>query len=228
MLARILSVSLILVVATSFFGAAATHPAQAKTLTSGSGITVTLSPTRLTFAPSTAPTGAVVFTIENKTRLSRTFTIDGSKSPRIGAGQSVTLRVVFKTDGFYSSASAGRASHLAGLFHIVDPCTNPSNTTVNVQMAQDQGAITLSQTSIPCGTVTFVVTNTGNLIDSLQVFADIAESAGTTPELNPGQTARFTVHFTVKGIAYYQSGDYPPAEPEFGGDYGEGGQITIN
>ncbi len=85
----------------------------------------------------------------------------------------------------------------------------------------------LDQPLLEFGTVTFVVTNTGDLIDSLQVFADTPQSAGTTPELTPGQTARLTVRFTVKGIAYYQSGDYPPAEPEFGGDYGEGGQLTV-
>ena len=79
-------------------------------MTSGSGITVTLSPTKLKFAPSTAPTGAHVFKIVNKTRLSRIFTIDGTKSPKIAAGKTATLRVGFKTDGFYSSASSGRTS----------------------------------------------------------------------------------------------------------------------
>jgi hypothetical protein len=223
---RTLSGPVVAVAAAVFVGAISRSAPHAQ-IRDSSIVEVTLSSTKLAFAPTTAPTGTVAFRIVNRTKVPRRFTIGGSTSTRIAVGKSATLRVAFKTGGFYSSVAVGRASRLAGLFHIVDPCTSPATTTVNVQMAQDQGGITLSQSQIPCGTVTFVVSNTGDLIDSLQVFADTPQSAGTTPELSPGQTARLTVRFTVKGIAYYQSGDYPPAEPEFGGDYGEGGQLSI-
>ena len=94
-------------------------------------------------------------------------------------------------------------------------------------MDHDRSGITLSQTAIPCGTVTFVITNVGSMLDSLEVFADDPHARGTTPELEPGQTAWLTIRFAEKGSAYYQSGDYPPGEPEFGGGDADGGTFSI-
>jgi hypothetical protein len=36
-----------------------------------------------------------------------------------------------------------------------------------------------------------------------------------------------TIHFTKKNIAYYQSGDYIPGEPEFGGGDADGATFRI-
>ena len=107
------------------------------------------------------------------------------------------------------------------------PCIDPVATTVSVQMGQDRGGITVSQSAIPCGTVTFVVSNVGTLVDSLQVFAALPAVEGSTPELQPGQSARLTLRFPAKRLVHYQSGDCPPAGPEFGGDYGEEGSFTL-
>jgi hypothetical protein len=111
---------------------------------------------------------------------------------------------------------------------VYEPCTNPVATTVSLQMAQYNGGITVSQTTIPCGTVTFVVTDTGTLTDSLQIFTEVPSIAASTPELPPGRTATLTIHFPQKGIVYYQSGDFPPAEPEYGGDTNEGGHLSLD
>jgi hypothetical protein len=94
-------------------------------------------------------------------------------------------------------------------------------------MDHARSGITLSQTTIPCGTVTFVVTNIGVLVDSFQVFTDYPHARGTTPELQPGETARLTIRFTEKSIAHYQSGDYIPGEPEFGGGDADGGSFKV-
>ena len=94
-------------------------------------------------------------------------------------------------------------------------------------LGHDHGGLAQSQSSVPCGAVTFVVTNVGELVDDLHVFADVPGEKGATPELKPGQTARLTITFAAKGRAYLESGDYPPAEPEFGGDVGEEGQLAI-
>jgi hypothetical protein len=107
------------------------------------------------------------------------------------------------------------------------PCSQPATTTVAVRMDHDGTGITLSRTTIPCGTVTFVVTNVGALDDSLQVFADYPGARGTTPELGTGQTAKLTIRFTEKSVAYYQSGDFPPGEQEYGGDTADGGSLSI-
>jgi hypothetical protein len=94
-------------------------------------------------------------------------------------------------------------------------------------MDHGRSGITLSRTTIPCGRVTFVVTNVGVMVDSLQIFTDYPHARGTTPELAPKETARLTISFTEKGVAYYQSGDYIPGEPEFGGGDADGGSFKV-
>jgi hypothetical protein len=192
-------------------------------------VLVTLTDSNVTFTPSTAPAGTVVFKVANKGKAARNFTIGHKRTPKIAAGKSATLTVTLPTRGSYVSLSAGlgRALRLTGLLNVIEPCTQPATTTVNVRLSQDQSAITVSQSTVPCGTVTFVVTNAGPLPDNFQVFSDLPEATGSTPDLKVGQTARVTVRFMVKGIAHYQSGAFPPAEPEFDGDYGEEGVLTI-
>lgn len=180
-------------------------------------------------APSRIPVGAAVFRIVNRGRVARRFSISGSRTRAIPAGGSAMLRIAFMTPGTRTTVSAAtrRATRITGVLGVFAPCAHPTETTVDVQLGQDNGGLTISQTTIPCGAVTFVVNDTGSLIDSLQVFADYAGARGTTPELKPGQTASLTIQFTEIGNAYAQSGDFPPAEPEFGGDYGEGVTLRI-
>ena len=121
----------------------------------------------------------------------------------------------------------GRRGRITGLLDVLAPCPDPVATTVTVHMTQEPGGITPSQKSIPCGAVTFVVTNVGALIDDLWVFGALPAEKGVTTEIAPGQTASLTIQFVAKGIVYYQSGDFPPAESEFGGDAGEQGVLTI-
>lgn len=192
-------------------------------------VTVKLTDSRLTVTPSRVPIGPVVFKVVNLAHAPRSFSIAGKRTAAIAAGASARLRVAFATGGTRQYVSAGRrrTTRLTGVLAVFTPCADPTATTVGVQLGQDNGGLTISQTTIPCGAVTFVVTDTGSLIDSLQVFADYAGARGTTPELKPGQTASLTIHFAELGNAYAQSGDFPPAEPEFGGDYGEGVTLRI-
>jgi hypothetical protein len=98
---------------------------------------------------------------------------------------------------------------------------------VLVHLAQDGGGLTVSQSVIPCGTVTFQVTNSGRLNDSLQAFSELPPVQGATPELRPGQTASLTLRFPAKGLVYIQSGTYPPPEPEYGGDFKEIAKLKL-
>jgi hypothetical protein len=192
-------------------------------------VRVTLTDSKLIVAPSRVPVGIVVFRIVNRGHGARRFSVGSTRTRAIAPGGSASLRIAFTTPGTRSTASAGvrRATQLTGVIGVFAPCAHPTATTVLVQLGQDNGGLTISQTTIPCGAVTFVVTDTGSLIDSLQVFADYAGAHGTTPELEPGRTASLTIQFTELGNGYAQSGDFPPAEPEFGGDYGEGVTLRI-
>jgi hypothetical protein len=188
-------------------------------------VATTVGVTRLTAV--TVPGGVVTFQIRNRATIPRDFSIGGKRTRQVAPGGSVTLAVAL-TKGLlrYSSVSSNRSRRITGLLNVLAPCTAPAATTVHVKMAQDHGGVTVSQTAIPCGTVTFLVTNAGTIVDSLKVFADLAEGQRLTPQLRPGETATLTIRFTVKGIAYYESGNYPPGEPELG-EYDEGGQFTI-
>lgn len=191
-------------------------------------IVVAMTNATLELAPVTVPAGPIVFRIRNTGTIPRNFSISGKSTQQIAPGHSGSLVVNLTAKGLlrYSSVSRSRSRRITGLLDVRAPCTTPTRTTVTMQMAQDQGGITVSQSTIPCGTVTFVVTNTGTLVDSLKVFADLAQGQSLTPDLKPGQTATLTVRFTVKGFAYYESGYYTPLEPELGVD-GEGGQFAI-
>lgn len=197
--------------------------------TGGTTVFVKLTDSKLVVRPSRVPVGKVVFKIANRGTTARSFAIGEKRKATIAAGSSATLTVDLRRRGPKNYVSIGRrhVPRLTGVLTVFEPCSHPTTTTVSVQMDHDRSGITLSQTTIPCGTVTFVVTNIGTMVDSLQVFADYPNARGTTPELKPGQAARLTIRFTEKSVAYYQSGDYPPGEPEFGGGDADGGSLDI-
>jgi len=181
----------------------------------------------LEVAPVNVVAGTLLFKIANTGKVARNFAIGGKRTPQIPSGRSATLTVTLSA-GYQSSSSvrANGRGRITGLLYALEPCTNPVATTIAVQMDHPL-AITVSQATIPCGTVTFIVTNVGSQVDDLHVFAVLPQENGVTPELSPGQTADLTVGFVAKGSVHYESGDFPPAEPEYGGDPGDEGQLTI-
>jgi plastocyanin len=132
------------------------------------------------------------------------------------------LRVTFSKTGRYPylSTVSGQASHgMKGVFSVVaaprptttttpyTPPTGPvgtASTTVAVDLnAQNSGLIVLSQTTIPSGMVTFVITNNcagGCTFDLLGIKAGAV--------LSPGQSETWTVAL-APGIYRYQC-DYDP------------------
>jgi hypothetical protein len=194
----------------------------------GTPVVVRLTDSQATMTPGRVPVGPVLLRIVNRGRTTRTFVLGHARTPPIRPGSSVTLHTLLSTRGPHRYVSVGRqGARVSGVLDAFVPCLEPQASTIDVRMDHDRSGITLSQTAIPCGTVTLVVTNAGSMTDSLEVFADYPRARGSTPELDPGQSARLTIHFTEKGIAYYQSGDYPPGEPEFGGGDADGGLLTI-
>jgi hypothetical protein len=171
-------------------------------------VDVKLTDSRSTMTPSTVPVGRVLFRIVNRGSTARSFTIGRARRAMIAPGSSVTLSALFSSRGPHPYVSGGpRAPRLFGVLNVFVPCTQPQTSTVEVRMDHGRSGITLSRTTIPCGRVTFVVTNVGVMVDSLQIFTDYPHARGTTPELAPKETARLTISFTEKGVAYYQSGD---------------------
>jgi hypothetical protein len=194
---------------------------------SQSTVVVRITSATVEVAPVNVLAGPLVFKIANRGKVARDFAIGGKQTPQIAAGRSTTLTVNL-TKGFhtYSSVRRDHGGRVRGLLNVLEPCTNPVATTVIVQMHQTPGSITVSQSTVPCGNVTFLITNTGSMVDDLHVFADLPQEKGASPELNPGQTASLTIRFAAKGIAHLESGDFPPVELEYGGD-GEQAQLAI-
>ena len=202
-------------------GAALAHPGA-------STVVVTISRSGLEVAPITVLAGPLLLKISNHGKVARDFAIGGKRTAQIPPGKSATLTVAL-TGGFrtYSSTRAKRRGRISGLLDALIRCATPVATMVTVQMTQEPGGIAPSRNTIPCGTVTFVVTNVGSLTDDLHVFGALPQENGTTPELTPGQTARLTIRFAAKGTVVYESGVFPAAESEYGGGSGDQGVLTI-
>jgi uncharacterized cupredoxin-like copper-binding protein len=189
-------------------------------------IVVTMTDSKLNAAPMTAPLGSVVFKVVNKGTRPRDFEIAGKSTPQIASGKSATLKVTFPKTGtfLYLSYRAGHTGGLSNALRVVATCTHPTTSTVRVQMKEAPEI--LSQTRVPCGTVTFVLTNVGKIVHSFDVFAPdnatVVPPGGHGPRVKPGQTARMTVRFTMKGRVLYTCG-----ETEHGEMYGELGYLFV-
>ena len=147
-------------------------------------VTVVATDFKFTLSKRSVPTGAVIFTVTNKGKVSHDFKIAGKKTPLLAPGRSATLRVTFSKTGRYPylSTVSGQAPHgMKGVFSVVAavaptptttttppyaPPTGPvgtANTTVTVGLFGGEqflpAWIALSQTTIPSGMVTFVITN---------------------------------------------------------------------
>lgn len=187
-------------------------------------VSVTMTDSKLKLAPGKVLVGSVVFRVVNKGKLGRDFRIAGKRTPRILAGRSTTLKVEFAKGGTYPYVSVGRrAARLSGMLRIVEPCTNPVASTVSVQVLE--GPAKLSLTSVPCGTVTFVVTNVGRVAHSFWIAnPDVSTTAagGQGPTVRPGQTTTMTVQFTTKGTAVHYCN-----ESEHDELYDESGNLSV-
>ena len=147
-------------------------------------VTVVATDFKFTLSKRSVPTGAVIFTVTNKGKVAHDFKIAGKKTPLLAPGRSATLRVTFSKTGRYPylSTVSGQAPHgMKGVFSVVAavaptptttttppyaPPTGPvgtANTTVTVGLFGGEqflpAWIALSQTTIPSGMVTFVITN---------------------------------------------------------------------
>ena len=98
-------------------GAAAASHSKATTR-----VTVVATDSKFTLSKRSVPSGAVIFTITNRGKLSHDFKIAGKKTPLLSPGHTATLRVTFSKKGRYPylSTVSGQASHgMNGVFSVV-------------------------------------------------------------------------------------------------------------
>jgi plastocyanin len=186
-------------------------------------VTVTITNAKVKVSAVSVPVGLVVFKVVNKAKLPHNFTIAGKATSKIAAGRSATLQVKIANKGpyVYYSVGPGRQGASRGAISVVEPCTHPTSSTVTVQMAETLSV--LSRTTVPCGTVTFAVTNVGTIVHSPDLFqANPPRTLARGPELQPGQTASLVVRFTQKGQVEYRCG-----EEEHDEMYGESVVLTV-
>jgi len=174
---------------------------------------VTVSATDFKFRLSKArvPTGTVIFTVVNRGKIAHDFKIAGKKTRQLAPGQRATLRVKISRRGRFSYICTLPGHAAAGMKGVLAvgprPTTTPTqtttttvttptttttptvpgpSTTVTVDMFEYR--FQLSQSTIPSGTVTFVVTNRGQEPHNF----DIGNvKAGAI--LGPGQSETWTV-----------------------------------
>jgi len=83
----------------------------------------------------------------------------------------------------------GGSRRLTAALHLFEPCSDASATTVDVAIDQSRAGSTVSPTTVPCGTVTFDVTDVDTANARLLVSAQAPPRSGLTTQLNPGGTA---------------------------------------
>jgi hypothetical protein len=186
-------------------GAGLLDSAGARAATPPTKVTATIENSRIAFTPSYVPTGKVVLTVVNRTKGARDFGVGARRTNAIASGRSARLTVTLPKKGertFSSVAAAGSTRRLTGALYLIEPCAQPATTTVDVNIAKSAGGLTLSQSSVPCGTVTFVVTDVDSPGTSLLVSVDTPPLSSVTDQLNPGGTATLTVPFAAKAVVH--------------------------
>jgi hypothetical protein len=176
-------------------------------------VTATITNSRIVFAPSYVPTGTVVITVVNRTKGRRDFGVGARRTDAIAPARSTRLTVTFSGSGqrqFFSAAagsrhSAGVSPHLTAALHLFEPCSDPATTTVDAQINHSAGGLTLSPATVPCGTVTFDVTDVDTANVRLIFSAEAPPLSGLTTQLNPGGTATLTVNFPAAAIAHFSA-----------------------
>ena len=202
----------LLVSGTAAVGPTSTSAVTRITVTAGkpSEFRFTLSKKRI------AAVGTVIFTVVNKGKTAHNFVINGKKTPLIAPGKSAKLRVVFKKKGTYvfkCSVTGHARLGMKGSFAVaarvvttttvrtttttVATCASPQTTTVNVN--EFEYSYTLSQNTVPCGSVTFVQRNTGGATHNFDL---VGVRGGNGALIGPGQSTTMTVQLAPGRISY--------------------------
>ena len=177
-------------------------------------IKVVASEFKFALSRRTVPVGStVIFTVQNKGKITHDFKIAGKKTKTLNPGQSAKLTVKFAKKGkvpyictILGHAAAGmKGTFAVGVAAVKPPpvtttttttttTTQPTTTgtvggaTTTVQVGMFEYRFDMSTTSIPSGQVTFVITNRGQEVHNFDISG---VKAGAL--LSPGQSETWTV-----------------------------------
>lgn len=165
----------------------------------------------------TVPVGStVIFKVTNKGKIGHDFRINGKKTRLLAPGktQSITVKFTKKGTFAYLCTVTGHAKlGMQGKFGVgvtappptstATTSTTPTqtgpigngNTTVNVNMVEYQ--FQLDKTSVPSGTVTFVIKNSGNDVHNFDL-----NGVKSGAILSPGATETWTVRLSAGQYLY--------------------------
>jgi uncharacterized cupredoxin-like copper-binding protein len=184
-------------------------------------ITVSASEFKFVFSKRSAPIGTVVFTVVNKGKISHDFKIGGKKTTTLNPGQKTTLTVKFSKKGRYAylcTVQGHAAAGMRGVFAVATapvappppatttttappppppPTGTVGNTATTIQVGMFEYRFELSQSTVPSGQVTFVITNKGTEVHN---FSINGLRAGTL--LPPGGTETWTIGLPAGGYTY--------------------------
>ncbi len=193
---------------------AKTHTGKASKVTR---VTVVAKEFNFKLSKRKVPKGTVIFTVVNRGKISHDFKIAGKKTKTLNPGKKATLRVVFKKKGRFKYVCTLPGHARLGMKGVLGVAVKPpavkpppttgtttttppppptgtvgtANTTVKVDMYEYR--FDLSQTSVPSGQVTFVITNRGEEVHNWDLI-------GVKPGklLAPGQSETWTVGLPAK------------------------------
>ena len=209
-------------------GASATKPTK---------VTVIASEFKFKLSKQSVPVGKVIFTVINKGKISHNFHIAGKLTKTLNPGQKQTLTVTLKKGKVaYDCTLLGHAKlGMKGVLAVgvkavpTTPATTTTTTTTTtrtqtgtvgtasttVQVGMFEYRFDMSQSTIPSGQVTFVITNKGTEVHNFSVNGVHAGKF-----LSPGQTETYTV--SLAAGQYGTVCDVP-----FHADRGMEGQLII-
>jgi uncharacterized cupredoxin-like copper-binding protein len=184
-------------------GGASTSAVQAT-----SRVTVVATDFKFKLSKRSVSAGTVIFTVKNKGKIGHDFKIAGKKTRIIAAGKSAVLRVTMKKGRFqYICTVSGHARlGMKGAFAVGSatappppppppppPTTTTTTTTVpgpatTVQVDMFEYRFDLSQPTLPSGTVTFVITNKGDVVHNFDIAGVRAGAI-----IGPGQSETWTI-----------------------------------
>jgi hypothetical protein len=193
--------------------------AKAATTPTSTTVVVTVTDTHVKLSRVSVPPGLVVFDVGNRGRHRHRFQIAGNATPQLASGQTATLKIVFVRGGSYRFGSVGLPSGVLKVTPVAaapsqgpastgqttttsaQPCANPTSSTVTVTMTDKPvpDGYSFSPATIPCGTVTFVLTNNGRLGHGLELMDPRGQILPSSSTVGASQTASLTENLRYTG-----------------------------
>jgi hypothetical protein len=169
-------------------------------------VVVTVTDTSVRLSRVSVPVGLVLFEIRNRGERRHAVEVAGNATPKLVPGRSATLKVVFVRGGKYRLVAPGLRADVLRVVpsgsppasptttstsaNSAQPCVDPTSSAVTVTMTDGivPDGYTFSPASVPCGTVTFVLTNVGKLGHGLVLMDPRGQILPASSTVGPSQT----------------------------------------